>query len=166
MVEGAAVRAYRRAVGDAVSLITTRQSARIEPIKGAAKSSLRVVHRPEPQSPLGINEAVVQTIVERGVFDQSQKLEAAGRGVEPVQARLQSRDPAGARRCDKARRRRRIPMLCRAGIGVKSVDVASLDVDEPQCTFSSSPHGPLAQLGRQRPDALQIVGHRQPASIQ
>ena len=153
VVERASVGTHRRPVGHAVAVVMARDLTASIAIQRPGNRRLAVVHRAEPQAAIGGYKAIVQPVLRTVRLDLGQHREAASRGIEPVKPRPNATDqrPVLGRQ-GKAGLIRCVPRLTRPVRHAIAMQLASLDVDEPDAVVPRRPHRTFAQLGSDIPD--------------
>ena len=97
VIEGLALGAQGRPVGDAIAVVVARYDALVKAIKAARNRVLAVVHRPEPQGAIGSDEPVVEPVLGTVLLDRDDQVERAGPGIETMQTAAHAADQRAVR---------------------------------------------------------------------
>ena len=86
VIERPAIPTQRRPIGHAVAVVMTFNLAPAIPVQSAADRRLAIVHRTEPQRPVGSHETVVQTGLRAIRLQRRQQVELTPGGIEAMQS--------------------------------------------------------------------------------
>jgi MFS transporter, SP family, sugar:H+ symporter len=155
VIENPPVEAERRAVGDAAfAADAIGPRPLVQRVDRAAIARLIVVHRSEPKPAVGPNGGIIQPIPRKLGLRRDQMIEAATGGIEPMQTRLEPGDESAAcGRQYEARLRGRIPAPSVPGRRIEAMDLALLDIGEPERRLACDPDRPFSKRRFEGPDA-------------